>query len=184
MIVLWVLLGVAVILALALAVMYNNLVQLRNRVRNAWSQIDVQLKRRYELIPNLVEVAKGYLKHEREVLENVTKARSQAMQAHGPVEQAKAENALTQTLKSLFAVSENYPDLKANQNMIALQEELSSTENRISFARQFYNDQTMILNTCIESFPTNIIANMFGFKKEQFFEVSGQAERGPVKVQF
>lgn len=182
--VLIILIAVAGILILAVILAYNNLVQLRNRVRNAWSQIDVQLKRRYDLIPNLIETAKGYMQYEKEVLENVTKARSMAMQAQGPAEQAKAENALTQALKSLFAVAERYPDLKANQNMLALQEELTSTENRISFARQHYNDQVMTINTAVESFPTNIIANTFGFKKEQFFEVAEEAERKPVKVQF
>jgi len=180
-VILLVILGV-VVLAVVLA--FNGLVQLRNRARNAWSQIDVQLKRRYDLIPNLVEAAKGYMHYEKEVLEGVTRARSQAMQAQGPAEQAKAENVLSQALKSLFAVVERYPDLKANQNMMALQEELASTENRISFARQHYNDQVMTLNTAIESFPTNLIANTFAFKKEEFFEVAGAAEREPVKVKF
>ena len=164
---------------------YNGLVRIRQRVKNAWSQIDVQLKRRYDLIPNLVETCKGYIKHERETLENVTKARTQAIEIKGgAAAQAKAENMLTQTLRSLFAVSENYPQLRANENMLALQEELSSTENRISFSRQHYNDQVMQLNTRTEIFPTNIIASMFGFKKEEFFEVETTAEREAPKVTF
>ncbi|MCM8763166.1 MAG: LemA family protein [Candidatus Omnitrophica bacterium] len=172
------------ILFLAAILVYNGLVQLRNRVRNAWSQIDVQLKRRYDLIPNLVETAKGYMQYEKEVLENVTRARAMAMQTQGPEKQAEAENVLSQALKSLFAVVEKYPDLKANQNMMALQEELTSTENRISFARQHYNDQVMRLNTAIESFPKNIIAHMFNFKKEEFFAVKEELEKEPVKVKF
>ena len=163
--------------------MYNSLVRLRNRVKNAWSQIDVQLKRRYDLIPNLVETAKGYLKHERETLEKVVQARNMAMGAQGVAEQAKAEGQLTQTLKSLFAVVENYPDLKANQNMMMLQEELTSTENRIAFARQHYNDSTMTYNNSIQVFPKNIIAGMFNFKESEFFEAD-ETERKNVKVQF
>lgn len=164
---------------------YNGLVRLRQRVKNAWSQIDVQLKRRYDLIPNLVETCKGYMAHEREVLENVTRARAEAIAAGaGPAEQARAENALTKTLRSLFAVAENYPNLKANENMLKLQEELTTTENRISFARQHYNDQVMQINTRIEVFPANLIASGFGFKKEEFFEVESPAEREPVKVSF
>jgi LemA protein len=159
------------------------MVAMRQSVKNAWSQIDVQLKRRYDLIPNLVETAKGYLKHERETLEAVIKARQMAIDAEGVAEQAKAENMLTQTLRSLFAVSENYPDLKANQNMMALQEELTSTENKISFARQFYNDQVMRFNTYLQKFPNNVIAGMFNFQQEEFFEIEG-AEREVVKVKF
>jgi len=173
-----------VVLILLVAVMYNGLIVWRNRVRNAWSQIDVQLKRRYNLIPNLVETAKGYLKHEREVLENVTKARSVAMGAKGPAEQGKAENFLSQTLKSLFAVVENYPDLKANQNMLAVHEELTSTENRIAFARQFYNDAVMRLNTKVQTFPSNIIAGMFSFQGRDYFEIEEPAQREAPKVQF
>ncbi|MDP8215578.1 MAG: LemA family protein [Candidatus Euphemobacter frigidus] len=164
---------------------YNGLVRLRQRVKNAWSQIDVQLKRRYDLIPNLVETCKGYMKHEREVLENVTRARTQAIEVKGgAAEQAKAENFLTQTLRSLFAVAENYPQLKANENLLQLQEELTSTENRIAFARQYYNDQAMKLNTRTEVFPTNLISQSFGFKKVEFFEVEIPEERQPVKVSF
>ncbi|MFH1422711.1 MAG: LemA family protein [Planctomycetota bacterium] len=166
-------------------VIYNGLIRKRNIVKNSWSQIDVQLKRRYDLIPNLIETCKGYLKHEREVLENVTKARTQAINVTGgAVEQAKAENFLSQTLRSLFAVAENYPDLKANQNMLALQEELSSTENKISYARQHYNDSVVELNNKIEMFPSNIVAGMFSFRKEEFFEIEDSAQREPPKVSF
>ncbi|MDD5644580.1 MAG: LemA family protein [bacterium] len=173
------------VLALTFIGIYNALVKLRNRVKNAWSQIDVQLKRRYDLIPNLVETVKGYLKHEREVLENVTKARAQAIEVNkGVAEQAKAENFLTQTLRSLFAVTENYPDLKANQNMLALQEELTSTENKISFARQHYNDSVMGFNTKIEMFPSNIVASALNFKQQEFFEVENAEEKKPVNVKF
>ena len=164
---------------------YNGLIRIRQRVKNAWSQIDVQLKRRYDLIPNLVETCKGYMTHEREVLENVTRARAEALGAKGSVgEQAKAENALSQTLRSLFAVAENYPQLKANENLLKLQEELTTTENRISFARQHYNDEVMTLNTKIEIFPTRIIANAFNFQKAEFFEVESAEEKKPVKVSF
>ncbi len=164
---------------------YNGLVRLRQQVKNAWSQIDVQLKRRYDLIPNLVETCKGYMKHEREVLENVTRARTQAIDVTGgAAEQAKAENFLSQTLRSLFAVAENYPQLKANENMLKLQEELTTTENRISFARQHYNDQAMKMNTRIQVFPTNLIAGTFGFTGVEFFEVETPEEKEPVKVSF
>ncbi|MCK5599024.1 LemA family protein [bacterium] len=165
---------------------YNRMVTIRNRVKNAWSQINVQLKRRHDLIPNLVEICKGYMKHERETLEAVIKARQMAVDIKGDnVEQvAKMENMLSQTLKSLFAVSENYPDLKANQNMLSLQEELTSTENKISFARQHYNDQVMVYNTKLEVFPNNIIAGMFNFVKSEFFEVETEAERKAPEVKF
>ncbi len=175
---------VALILIWAVAA-YNGLVRLRQRVKNGWSQIDVQLKRRYDLIPNLVETCQGYMQHEREVLENVTRARAEAIAAGGgAAEQAKAENALTRTLRSLFAVAENYPNLKANENLLQLQEELTTTENRIAFARQHYNDQVMQLNTRTELFPSNLIASAFGFRKEEFFETETDAEREPVKVSF
>jgi len=163
---------------------YNGLIGLRNRVRNAWSQIDVQLRRRYDLIPNLVETAKGYMAHEREVLENVTKARQQAIDAGSVKDQAAAENLLTSTLRTLFAVVENYPDLKANQNMLALQEELTNTENKISFARQFYNDSVMKYNIRIQRVPAKVVADMFNFKDEEFFEIEVAAAREPVKVKF
>ncbi len=163
---------------------YNMLVRLRQEVQNAWSQIDVQLKRRHDLIPNLVESVKGYMAHERHTLENVTKARNQAVSVNASdlKEKAQAENMLTQTLRSLFAVVERYPDLKANQNVLALQEELTSTENRISFARQFYNDQAMRLNTAIETVPTNVVATSGGFKKVEFFEIEDPVHREAPQV--
>jgi len=178
--------GVLLLVIVIVAAMYNGLIRRKNRVKNAWAQIDVQLKRRYDLIPNLVETAKGYMKHEKEVLENVTKARQQAINIPDGaiIDQAKAENFLSQTLRSLFAVVENYPDLKANQNMLALQEELTSTENKISYARQHYNDSVLTLNNQIEMFPSNIIAGMFSFKKGEFFEVEDEAQREAPKVGF
>ncbi len=163
---------IVVILAIGLWATYNGLVRRRNQVDNAWSQIDVQLKRRHDLIPNLVESVKGYMQFEQDTLTKVTNARAAAVAAgaQGPAAQAQAENTLTQTLRSLFAVVENYPDLKANQNVISLQEELTTTENKISFARQFYNDSVMSYNTQIQSFPANTIAGMFNFSARQFFE--------------
>ena len=178
-----VLIVVAVLLALYVIVTYNGLVRLRNRIQNAWAQIDVQLRRRYDLIPNLVETVKGYAKHEQGTLEAVTQARANAINAQGPAEQAKAENMISGALKSLFAVSEAYPDLKANQNFLSLQEELSGTEGRISYARQYYNDAVLRMNTKIQSFPSNILANMFGFKEHEYFEAD-DTSRGPVSVQF
>ena len=167
--------------------LYNGLVSRRNESKNAWSQIDVQLKRRYDLIPNLVETVKGYMKHEQETLENVVKARQQAvdLQNAGNIgELMKADGALTQSLGRLFAVAEGYPDLKANQNMINLQEELATTENRIGFSRQAYNDAVMKMNNGIEQFPSNIVAGMFNFKQGEFFEVDSPEERKNVKVSF
>lgn len=178
------LLAVPVALALWGVAIFNALVQLRNRVKNAWSQIDVQLKRRHDLIPNLIETAKGYMSHERETLENITKARNLAIQASGPDAQGKAETALTQAMGNFYAVAENYPDLKANENFLALQEELTSTENKIGFARQFYNDETMKFNTKIEMFPSNVVAGMFNFKQGEFFEIEDQTERAVPKVSF
>lgn len=176
---------VVVLVALWVMGMYNGLVRSRNEVRNSWGQIDVQLKRRHDLIPNLVEAVRGYMGHERGTLEAVTKARQQAIQVTGDVaERAKAENALSQTLRSLFAVAEAYPDLKANQNFLALQEELSSTENKISFARQYYNDAVMRLNNKIQMFPSNIIASSFNFQMEKFFEVEAAAERQAPQIKF
>ncbi len=172
------------IIVLVLVGIYNALVRSRKRCDNGWAQIDVQLKRRYDLIPNLVETAKGYLKHEREVLENVTKARQQAINASGIADQAKAENFLTSTLRSLFAVVENYPELKANENMKALHEELVSTENKISYARQHYNDVVMEYNTKIETVPSNVMASMFGFKPREFFELEDETQREAPKVDF
>lgn len=163
---------------------YNGLVRLRNQVQNSWAQIDVQLKRRHDLIPNLVETAKGYVKHERETLEAITAARAQAVQAGGVGEAGKAEGALSNALSKFYLVVENYPDLKANQNFLALQEELASTENKVGFARQAYNDQVMAYNTKTETIPTNIVANMFNFKKAEFFEIQNAAEKEAPKVQF
>ena len=163
---------------------YNSLVTLRNRCENAWSQVDVQLRRRYDLIPNLVETVKGYAKHEREVFEKVTQARSQAIGAKTVGEQGQAENMLTGALKSLFAVSENYPDLKANQNFLMLQEELAGTEGKIAYSRQFYNDNVMKFNMKQQVFPSNLIAGMFGFKLREYFEIEEPAAREPVKVSF
>ncbi|RJQ50814.1 MAG: LemA family protein [Actinobacteria bacterium] len=177
------LLLLAVIIVIGVIALYNRLVTLRNRIDNAWSQIDVQLKRRYDLIPNLVETVKGYAAHERELFENVTKARASAINAQTVGEQAQAENMLTQTLRSLFAVAENYPDLKANQNFLLLQEELSGTESKIAFARQFYNDTVMTYNTTIQRFPANLLAGMFGFSQREYFEIE-EAAREPVKVDF
>jgi LemA protein len=163
---------------------YNVFVGLRNQVDNAWSQIDVQLKRRHDLIPNLVETAKGYMQHERGTFEAVTNARAQAMGAKTVAESAKAEGALGDALSKFMLVVENYPDLKANQNFLALQEELSSTENKIAFARQAYNDQAMFFNNRIQMFPSNIVAGVFSFTKRDFFEVSAAEEREVPKVSF
>jgi len=163
---------------------YNALIRRRNQVDNAWSQIDVQLKRRHDLIPNLVETAKGYMKHERGTFEAITQARSQAMGAKTVAESSKAEGALGEALGKFMLVVENYPDLKANQNFLAVQEELTSTENKISFARQSYNDQVLFFNNKIQMFPSNIIANMFSFTKRDFFEIEVEAEREVPKVSF
>lgn len=178
------LIGIAVIVIVWAIATYNGLVQLRNQLDNAWAQIDVQLKRRYDLIPNLVETVKGYAKHERETFERVTQARNMAVSAKSVGERAEAENMLTGALKSLFAVAEAYPELKANQNFLGLQEELTSTENKVSFARQFYNDNAMIYNTRIQTFPTMFIANMFQFSRRDFFEVKAGPEREAPKVSF
>jgi LemA protein len=174
---------VVVLLALYVIVTYNGLIRLRNRIQNAWAQIDVQLRRRYDLIPNLVETVKGYATHEKGTFEAVTQARANAINAQGPADQARAENMISGALKSLFAVSEAYPDLKANQNFLSLQEELSGTEGRISYARQYYNDAVLRMNTKIQSFPSNILAGMFGFKEHEYFEAD-EGSRGPVSVQF
>ena len=172
---------ILVILGIIIAGMYNGLIRRRNQVENSWSQIDVQLKRRYDLIPNLVEMVKDYMQYEQETLTNVTKARQMAQSAEGPAAQAKAENMLTDTLKSLFAVVENYPDLKANQNVMSLQEELTGTENKISFARQFYNDSVMSYNMKIQTVPTNIVAGLFNFTEREFFEAD-EADRAVPKT--
>ena len=184
MVVLLILVAVFFVLVFIVIGMYNLLVRLRNQVKNAWSQIDVQLKRRHDLIPNLVETVKGYMKHERETLENITNARSRAMGAGTVGEKARAESELDGAMNKFFLVVENYPDLKANQNFLSLQEELTSTENKISFARQAYNDQTMFFNNKIEIFPSNIIAGMFNFQPAEFFEVEDESERKAPKVDF
>ncbi len=163
---------------------YNSLVKLRNQVKNAWSQIDVQLKRRHDLIPNLIETVKGYMTHERDTLENITKARSQAVAAETVGDKAKAEGELTSALGKFNLVVENYPDLKANQNFLSLQEELTSTENKISFSRQNYNDQVLFYNNKIQMFPSNIVAGMFKFNEEEFFEIEDEKEKEVPKVSF
>ncbi len=178
-----ILIALVVLVGLYLVVTYNGLISLRNRIENAWAQIDVQLKRRYDLIPNVVETVKGYASHERGVFESVTQARANAINAQGPAAQAQAENVVTGALKSLFAVAEAYPDLKANQNFAALQEELSGTEGKIAYARQFYNDTVQSYNTKIQTFPSNLVAGPFGFKEREYFEADDPS-RGPVQVQF
>ena len=184
MIVLLVILAVLILLVLFVIGVYNALVGLRNQVDNAWSQIDVQLKRRHDLIPNLVETAKGYMKHERGTFEAITNARAQAMGAKSVGEIAKAEGALGEALSKFMLVVENYPDLKANQNFLAVQEELSSTENKIAFSRQAYNDQVLFFNNKTQMFPSNIVAGIFAFTKRDFFEVGAAAEREVPKVSF
>ena len=183
MVVVWVLVAVVVIVVLWAVLTYNRLITLRTRVDNGWSQIDVQLRRRYDLIPNLVETVKGYASHEREVFEHVAEARTKAMGASGIEDQANAENAVTAGLGRLIAVAESYPDLKANQNYLALQEELTGTESKIAYARQFYNDEVAKLNTKIQQFPTSVIAGMFRFTPRPFFDIEETA-RGPVQVDF
>lgn len=177
---------IAVIVVLVIAA-YNRLVTLKNRAKEAWSDIDVQLKRRYDLIPNLVETVKGYATHERELFEKVTKARAEALSAEqsgDPKKISQAENVLSGTLKTLFAVSENYPELKASVNFLELQRELSDTENKIQASRRFYNTNVRDLNIKVESFPSNVIANLFSFKQMELFETANEAEREPVKVNF
>jgi len=176
--------AVVVLLILFVIGIYNALIRLRNQVDNAWSQIDVQLKRRHDLIPNLVDTAKGYMKHERETFEEITKMRSQAMGAKTVADASKAEGALGEALSKFMLVVENYPDLKANQNFLALQEELTGTENKISFSRQNYNDQVLFFNNKIQMFPSNVIANTFSFTKRDFFEIEAPAEREVPKVSF
>jgi LemA protein len=186
LIALYIILAIIIILLIIIAAMYNTLVRLRNQVKNAWAQIDVQLKRRHDLIPNLVETVKGYKNFERETLEAVTKARNIAMQAssQGAGERSKAEGELSSALTRLLAVVERYPDLKANQNFLALQEELTSTENKIGFSRQYYNDSVLRYNNQTQMFPSNIVAGMMGFKPGEFFEVSATEERAVPKVSF
>jgi len=182
--IIWVILGIAFLLILFVIMVYNGLIKLRVRCEEAWSDIDIQLKRRHNLIPNLVNTVKGYAGHEKGVLENVTKARTQAMGAGTMQDKAKAENMLSQTLKSLFAVAENYPDLKANQNFLELQRELTDTEDKISYSRRFYNTNVRDLNIKVQTFPSNIIANMFSFKKKDMFELTEEAARAVPKVGF
>ena len=180
----WILLGVVVLLILWVIGAYNGLVQLRENVKNGWSQIDVQLKRRHDLIPNLVETAKGYLKHESGTLENVIKARQVAVDASSIKDKIQSENMPTGTLRSLFAVAENYPNLKADRHMMQLQAELTSTENKIGFARQYYNDEVNRFNVMVQSFPANIIAGMFNFQKSEFFKLDNPEEKNVPQVKF
>lgn len=180
----WIIIGLIALMVFWLIGVYNGLIRLRNRTDEAWSDIDVQLKRRYNLIPNLVETVKGYAKHERELFEKVTQARTAAMGAQTVEEHGKTENMLAGALKSLFAVAENYPDLKANQNFLELQRELSDTENKIQAARRFYNGNVRDFNIKIQKFPNNLVAGTLSFKKRDFFEVEEAAAREPVKVEF
>ena len=181
MLAVWIVVGVVVLLGLWAVYAYNRLVTYRNRAEEGWSQIDVQLRRRYDLIPNLVETVKGYAAHERELFEEVAQARSAAIGATGAAEQASAENAITSGLRKLLAVAENYPDLKASENFLALQEELTGTESKIAYARQYYNEQVRLLNTRIQSFPSSAIAGAFHFERREFFDIE-DAARGPVQV--
>ncbi len=185
----WIILAVVVLIILWIIGAYNSLIRLKNRTDEAWSDIDVQLKRRYDLIPNLIEAVKGATKHEAQTLQKVTEARTAAMSAHDAKDASledklKAENMLSSALKSIFALAENYPDLKANQNFLQLQDELSDTENKIQASRRFYNGNVRDFNTKIETFPSNMIAGMFGFKIREFFEVADAKERENVKVSF
>jgi LemA protein len=184
--VLWAIIGIAVLLLLAiiLVVLYNRLVRLRNRTENAWAQIDVQLKRRHDLIPNLIETVKGYASHERGTFEEVTKARTAAQMAQGPAESAAAENILTQAIGRLFAVAEQYPELRATENFQQLQAQLEETESKIAVSRQIYNDAVLTYDNALETVPTNIVAGMFGFKPREYFEVEDAASREAPQVQF
>ena len=182
---LWIVLGIVGVIVLWAIATFNRMIVLRNRIDNSWSQVDVQLRRRYDLIPNLVETVKGYASHEKAVFEKVTQARAMAMQSNSPAEMAKAENMLRDTLKSLFAVAEAYPDLKANANFIQLQSQLQELENNIEYARRYYNAVVRDYNILIESFPSNLIASQFGFKQEELFQLEApEVERKPVKVSF
>ena len=183
MIALLILVGVIVVFALAVIGLYNKLVVLRNRTENGWAQIDVQLKKRHDLIPNLVETVKGYAAHEKEVFTKVTEARAGAVSASGRAEKGQAENMLTSTLKSLFAVAENYPELKANENFKLLQEELSGVESKIAYARQFYNDSVYSYDNAMETFPNNVVAGIFSFKTIPYFQAE-EGEKEPVQVKF
>lgn len=181
---LWIILGIIILIILAIIAMYNSLVRLKLRVDEAWSDIDVQLKRRYDLIPNLIETVKGYAAHEKETLDAVVQARNQAMQAGSAADKAQAENALSQTLKSIFALAESYPNLKANDNFLELQRELTDTENKIQAARRFYNGNVRDFNTKLQVFPTNIMAGMIGFKDREFFGLEDEKQRENVQVKF
>ncbi len=180
---LWIIIGIIVVLILWLISVYNGLIRLKNRTQEAWSDIDVQLKRRHDLIPNLIETVKGYASHEKQLFENVTRARTAVMQSQGIAEKSSAENMLTQSLKSLFAVAENYPNLRASENFAKLQDELSDTENKIQAARRFYNGNVRDFNTKLEVFPNNLMAQSLGFKKYDFFQAE-EGEKGTVKVSF
>lgn len=180
----WIIIVIIAVIILWIIAAYNSFIRRINRTKEAWSDIDVQLKRRYNLIPNLVQTVKGYAKHEREVLERVTEARTKAMNAQSIEEHSKSENMLAGALKSLFAVSENYPQLKANENFLELQRELSDTENKIQAARRFYNTNVRDLNIKVDSFPANLVAQIFKFKKQEFFELEEKAEKEPVNVSF
>lgn len=175
----WIIAGIVVLLLVVLVAIYNGLVGSRNRVDNAWSQVDVQLKRRYDLIPNLVETVKGYASHEQQTFQRVTEARSAAQSAQGPADQAQAENFLTSALRQLFAVAEAYPELRASENFQGLQAELSETENRIAVSRQIYNDTVLTYNNKVQQVPTNIVASMFGFDAREFFEAGEAADEAP-----
>jgi len=179
----WIVLVVIVIVVFLLISLYNRLIINRNKVDNSWAQVDVQLRRRYDLIPNLVETVKGYATHEKEVFENVARARQQAIQAQGPEQKGQAENMLTGALRQLFAVAEAYPVLRASENFTQLQQQLQDTENKIAYSRQFYNDTVFIYNTSIEKFPASLFASMFGHARRPFFEVEGEG-REPVSVSF
>ncbi len=179
----WVLAGVVLLLAILVILQFNSFVRRRNRVDNAWAQIDVQLQRRYDLIPNLIETVEGYVEHEKDVLDSVTQARSKAISAQGVTQQAEAESAITSALRSLFAVAEAYPQLQANENFLSLQDELSRTESRIAYARQVYNDAVQAYNTEIQTVPGNLLAAPFGFRERDYFEAD-DVSRGPVSVQF
>lgn len=185
MLAIWItVIGVFLLLVIFAVALYNGLVQKRIRCEEAWSQIDVQLKRRYDLIPNLVETVKGYAAHEKETLERVIQARNQAISATGVKEQAQAENFLTGALRQLFALSESYPNLKANENFAQLQEELTSTENKIAFSRQHYNDSVAVYTTARQAFPSNVVAGMFNFPPKDYFELEEPAAKQPPKVKF
>ena len=183
-VVLVVVLGVLLVCVLWFVAVFNGLIRLRNMVNEAWAQIDVQLKRRYDLIPNIVNTVKGYASHEKELMENVTKARADAIAAGSVGEQGKAENVLTGALRSVFAVAENYPNLKANENFLSLQEELSSTENKISFARQHYNETVRGYNTRQQTFPNSLVAAMSSHKPREMFELADDAQREAPNVKF